>query len=128
MDVPIVVDEKGKNMDYGCDDVLSFWKGADFTLLPLIVRIICGSMPGSGALENDFGLCNKCLNKWRSTLASQNFGMTMTLNRNLNMITEVDFLNGVEIIPWNKVCQFKEMNEPVVLKEDDTVPTEEETF
>ena len=126
IEVPIVVDGKGKRVDYSCINVLDFWRKSDFTFLPLIVRQMAGSMPGSGPLENDFGLSDKCLNKWRSTLSSQHFGMIMTLNRNGEMMTSTDFVDAVEIIPWNRIGDFKELNEAVVVDEDDNTPPTED--
>ena len=83
---------------------------------------MCGMMPGSGPLGNDFGLGNISLTKWRSTLGSANFGMQMTLNRNFEMIVNTDFINAVEVIPWNKLDKMKESNSFVGLQIKMTAP------
>ena len=90
------------NFVFLVDDVVEYWKNnTTYPRLKSIARFVIHILPGSGVLENDFSLSGKLLNKYRASLGSELFDMTMTLNRNFpSFYNDLDFINSVEELEW----------------------------
>ena len=99
----------GGDFVFMVDDVVEYWKNnTSYPRLKMITRFVIHIMPGSGVLENDFSLSGKLLNKYRASLGSELFDMTMTLNRNFpRLYNDDNFLNSVEELEWKTAASVR---------------------
>lgn len=84
------------------EECVQFWKtNTKFPRLRVTARHVINNAIGSGVLENDFTLSGKLLSRLRSSLGSDTFDMTMTLNRNFkSLFMNPVFLNSIEELEW----------------------------
>ena len=83
-------------------ECVEFWRtDTKYPRLRLTARHVINNAIGSGVLKNDFTLSGKLLSRLRTSLGSDTFDMTMTLNRNFKTIfTNPGFLNSIEELEW----------------------------